>query len=522
MQDFTLAVGATVRADYRDRRQRRSSSDRAPPSPRRSTRRRCRTCRSSAATPSTPPSRPPASSSRAIRSSSAIQDQTNASYLSLGGGPRRATAICSKACRSPTSSTGRRSCRRSRRSKKCACRPRPTSPTWATRRAACSTRRRDRARTRWHGSALVLDKPGWAPGSCSSPRRPACRSPPQYFRNWAGSLGGPILKNRTFFWFSTDSYEQLGTRNNVLTLPTALERARRLLADPQCRRPAGHHLRSADDTPERRRPVRPRSVSGQRDSAGPHQPGRPGDARDHADSGAGKSYNGVASLLDGPQYQQTLKLDQRWNDALDDHRHVCAAEDARAGLGLLRRVRRRFPAIRTPACCSARSTSSPSTTSSSRTTRPPLRFAMATTTSYDSGSNFPAFDAAHARAARRATSTQLTYNTFPAIVDRRLRRHDHGRQHRAEQHHPHHSHGQRDGLEARWPSHAEVRRRVSPDRRPTSCSTARRPARSPSRRRYTQAEPDHREHHGRRRVCQLPARLSGQRQRRVGDARPLT
>ena len=32
------------------------------------------------------------------------------------------------------------------------------------------------------------------------------------------------MKNRTFFWFSTDNYEQLGTRNSVLTMPTALER----------------------------------------------------------------------------------------------------------------------------------------------------------------------------------------------------------------------------------------------------------------------------------------------------------
>ena len=77
----------------------------------------------------------------------------------------------------------------------------------------------------WHGSALLVSKPGWATGTLFFAKRAGSQNPPQYYYNWAGSVGGPIVKDKTFFWFSTDDYKQRSTRNNVLTLPTALERA---------------------------------------------------------------------------------------------------------------------------------------------------------------------------------------------------------------------------------------------------------------------------------------------------------
>ena len=77
----------------------------------------------------------------------------------------------------------------------------------------------------WHGSALLVSKPGCSTGTLFFAKRAGSPNPPQYYYNWAGSVGGPIVKDKTFFWFSTDDYKQRSTRNNVLTLPTAAERA---------------------------------------------------------------------------------------------------------------------------------------------------------------------------------------------------------------------------------------------------------------------------------------------------------
>ncbi len=40
-----------------------------------------------------------------------------------------------------------------------------------------------------------------------------------------GGIGGPIVKNRTFFWFATESYTDTQTRNASELMPTAAERA---------------------------------------------------------------------------------------------------------------------------------------------------------------------------------------------------------------------------------------------------------------------------------------------------------
>src|SRR5438034_3645584 len=39
-----------------------------------------------------------------------------------------------------------------------------------------------------------------------------------------GGFGGPIVKDRTFFWIATEDYHNISTRNGSLILPTAAER----------------------------------------------------------------------------------------------------------------------------------------------------------------------------------------------------------------------------------------------------------------------------------------------------------
>jgi hypothetical protein len=159
----------------------------------------------------------------------------------------------------------------------------------------------------WHGSALLVSKPGATTGTLFFAKRAGLANPPQYYYNWAGSLGGPIVKDKTFFWFSTDDYKQRSTRNNVLTLPTAAERLGDFSGQPQI----------IYD------PLTTRTVNGAivRDAF----PGNviPADRISPIAKAmlaamplptSGTSFNGQATLDDGPQNQETLKLDQRWTD----------------------------------------------------------------------------------------------------------------------------------------------------------------------------------------------------------------
>jgi hypothetical protein len=110
-----------------------------------------------------------------------------------------------------------------------------------------------------------------------------------------------------------DDYKQRSTRNNVLTLPTALERAGDF---SQTRNAAGQLVTIYD-------PLTTRTVNGVivRDPF----PGNviPGNRLNPValamltampTPGSGKSFNGQATLDDGPQNQRTIKVDQRWTD----------------------------------------------------------------------------------------------------------------------------------------------------------------------------------------------------------------
>jgi trimeric autotransporter adhesin len=76
----------------------------------------------------------------------------------------------------------------------------------------------------WHGSALMLERPQWGTGKLFFARKNGDPKPDTYYHLWAGSVGGPLVKNRTFFWASTEGYKTRTTANLGLTMPTALER----------------------------------------------------------------------------------------------------------------------------------------------------------------------------------------------------------------------------------------------------------------------------------------------------------
>src|SRR5664279_1354130 len=82
-----------------------------------------------------------------------------------------------------------------------------------------------------HGSAVGhIRQTDWLANSFFSNRAglPVADQP---FRDWAGSLGGPVIipklyngRNRTFFFVATEAYRQQDGSNTALSVPTALER----------------------------------------------------------------------------------------------------------------------------------------------------------------------------------------------------------------------------------------------------------------------------------------------------------
>ena len=74
------------------------------------------------------------------------------------------------------------------------------------------------------GSALVQNRPQWGMGTFFFAKQQGLPKPDGHFWLYGGSAGGPIVRNRTFFFASTEGYNTLTSRNSVLTLPTALER----------------------------------------------------------------------------------------------------------------------------------------------------------------------------------------------------------------------------------------------------------------------------------------------------------
>jgi trimeric autotransporter adhesin len=76
----------------------------------------------------------------------------------------------------------------------------------------------------WHGSGLYQNRPSATLGKFYFADKAGLENPENYFHLAGGSFGGPIMRNRTFFWASSEGYQTFTGRNSVLTLPTERER----------------------------------------------------------------------------------------------------------------------------------------------------------------------------------------------------------------------------------------------------------------------------------------------------------
>ena len=76
----------------------------------------------------------------------------------------------------------------------------------------------------WHGSGFYQTRPRWGMANNFFAERAGTPLPETYFHLGGGAIGGPIVRNRTFFWFSGEGYGSNTTRNGSNRLPTQRER----------------------------------------------------------------------------------------------------------------------------------------------------------------------------------------------------------------------------------------------------------------------------------------------------------
>lgn len=158
----------------------------------------------------------------------------------------------------------------------------------------------------FHGSGLYQTRPSATLSKFYFADKGGLNSPESYYHLWGGSFGGPVVRNRTFFWASTEGYQTLTGRNTVLTLPTERERngdfsaSGITLFDPLTYDPA---TGTRQPFPNNQIPANRISPVARAALANLPLPT------------SGKSRPSVAELVDKAN-QFTLKLDQRWSDKL--------------------------------------------------------------------------------------------------------------------------------------------------------------------------------------------------------------
>jgi hypothetical protein len=82
---------------------------------------------------------------------------------------------------------------------------------------------------RWHGSAFYQTRPVWGQSlnffdAVANKTKEETGLADAYYRLYGGAIGGPIAKNRTFFWAAAEGYRSGTTRNLAEIWPTVNQR----------------------------------------------------------------------------------------------------------------------------------------------------------------------------------------------------------------------------------------------------------------------------------------------------------
>jgi hypothetical protein len=351
-----------------------------------------------------------------------LQDQSNASFLSLGGGPRRGNGYLLEGV--PITDFTNRPILS------------PSIEAIEDLKVQVKTYDADMGHTAggvfntvaksgsntWHGSAFIIDKPEWATGELYFAQMANLPKPPAYYYDWGGSLGGPIVQDKTFFFYSMEGYQDETTRNNVLTFPTSAMRSgdfsglvnaagqKITIYDPMARDSNGNRLAFPNNNINQRY----NAATGTWSPLNRINPVAAAILKTMPLPTAGESFNGNATLVDGPQDQETIKIDQRWNSkwtttGMYAHQHTF--EPGSAFFGSFNAVAGdpgSSSLYRTIQFIALNNIFVPNNTTAIAIRYGYNRF-------FDDGGNYPAFDAS-TLGFPAGYVNQLTYNTYPAMI----------------------------------------------------------------------------------------------------------
>jgi hypothetical protein len=152
------------------------------------------------------------------------QDQTNASLLSLGGGTRRGNNYTLDGV--PITDLRNRASAN------------PTIESLEDMKVQVHTYDAEMGRTgggvfnttlksgtnRFQGTAFFQNRPVWGQSNNYFSEKAGIPKAESTYYLGGGAFGGPIKKDRTFFWFASENYHDVQTRNAGELMPTTLER----------------------------------------------------------------------------------------------------------------------------------------------------------------------------------------------------------------------------------------------------------------------------------------------------------
>jgi hypothetical protein len=75
----------------------------------------------------------------------------------------------------------------------------------------------------FHGSGYTVFRPESLVSQLLIPKLQGQQNVPEYWRNGGGGIGGPIMKNKTFFWFAGEKYVDNQPQQTTVLVPTAAE-----------------------------------------------------------------------------------------------------------------------------------------------------------------------------------------------------------------------------------------------------------------------------------------------------------
>jgi hypothetical protein len=78
---------------------------------------------------------------------------------------------------------------------------------------------------RFEGSAYTVFRPEALQDQLLIPSLNHETFRPEYWRNGGGGVGGPIVRNKTFFWFAGEKYTDLQPQASAFSVPSMATRA---------------------------------------------------------------------------------------------------------------------------------------------------------------------------------------------------------------------------------------------------------------------------------------------------------